>query len=163
MRPLGETIAKNEQPTFLIATTKDGKTTESQAYYPDISYNQEEAKWEYSSTWDTTTLDHLAEVEEIRVKGTGLDNALPKTGMAEAMKGFKDFCAALDTGGGANGGDGGDGGAPDRALVERQGRYSRRHETEGSNEEALRDVADDGAAFGRRPRGRPARMAVRSR
>jgi hypothetical protein len=110
VKALGETIAKNEQPTFLIATTKDGKTTESQAYYPDISYNQEEAKWEYSSTWDTTTLDHLAEVEEIRVKGTGLDNALPKTGMAEAIKGFKDFCAALDTGGGGDAGGGAQGG-----------------------------------------------------
>lgn len=109
VKTLGETIAKNEQPTFTIVTTKDGKDTESQAYYPDISYNQEEAKWEYSTTWDTTTLEHLVGVQEIKVKGTGLDATFPKTGMDEAIKSFKDFCAALDAGGG-EGGDGGDGG-----------------------------------------------------
>ncbi len=112
VKTLGETIARNGQPSFTIATTKGGKSEESQAYYPDITYNQEEAKWEYSSTWDATTLDHFAGVDEIKIKGTGLDATLPKMGMADAIKSFKDFCASLDTGGGTDGGGdgGGDGG-----------------------------------------------------
>src|SRR5262249_40225060 len=44
VKALGDTIAKNEQPTFTISSTKTGKTETSEPYYPDISYNQEEAR-----------------------------------------------------------------------------------------------------------------------
>jgi len=109
VKALGDVIAKNQQPTFTIATTVNGKAEESEPYYPDISYNQEESRWEYSSAWDTTILDHLAGAQSIKLKGTGLDVDLPQTGLADALKGFKQFCDALDTGGGGGEGTGGEG------------------------------------------------------
>ncbi|MBN8996478.1 MAG: hypothetical protein J0H94_14755 [Rhizobiales bacterium] len=109
VKALGEVIAQNQQPTFTIATTVNGKSEESEPYYPDISYNQEESRWEYSSAWDTTILDHLAGAQSIRLKGTGLDIELPQTGLADSLKGFKQFCDTLDTGGGEGEGTGGEG------------------------------------------------------
>jgi len=116
VKALGDVIAQNHQPTFTIATTKDGKTEESEPYYPDISFNSEESRWEYSTPWDTTILDHLADVQSVKLKGTGLDVELPQAGLADSVKGFKTFCDTLDTGGGDGGGDGtggegGDGGS----------------------------------------------------
>lgn len=106
VKALGDVIAKNQQPTFTIATTKDGKSEESEPYYPDISFNSEESRWEYSTPWDTTILDHFMGVQSVKLKGTGLDVELPQTGLADAVKGFKAFCDTLDTGGGEGGGEG---------------------------------------------------------
>jgi hypothetical protein len=106
VKALGDVIAKNQQPTFTISTTRDGKTEESEPYYPDISFNSEESRWEYSTPWDTTILDHLVGVQSVKLKGTGLDVQLPQTGLADSVKGFKAFCDTLDTGGGEGGGEG---------------------------------------------------------
>jgi hypothetical protein len=58
VKALGDMIAKNEQPTFSIASTKAGKTESSEPYYPDIGFNQAEGRWEYSTIWSTPTRWH---------------------------------------------------------------------------------------------------------
>jgi hypothetical protein len=114
-KELGASIAGNQQPTVSLETTKDGKTEESEAFYPDISFSQTESVWEYSTIWDLATIEHLATVDEIRVKGTGVDRVLPTKAMKKSLEDFKTFCAGLNAaagGGGGGGGDGGDSGAP---------------------------------------------------
>jgi hypothetical protein len=96
VKALGDTIAKNEQPTFTIASTKAGKTESSEPYYPDVSFNQEEARWEYSTIWDIGILDHLVDADQIALKGTGVDSTLPTQAMKESLGKLKAFCGSLN-------------------------------------------------------------------
>ena len=96
VKALGDTIGKNEQPTFTISSTKTGKTETSEPYYPDISYNQEESRWEYSTIWDIGILDHLVDADQMVVKGTGLNATLPADGMKDSLSKLKTFCASLN-------------------------------------------------------------------
>jgi hypothetical protein len=98
VKALGDTIAKNQQPTFTISSTKAGKTETSEPYYPDVSFNQEEARWEYSTIWDIGILDHLIDADQISLKGTGLDTTLPTQSMKESLTKLKAFCASLNSG-----------------------------------------------------------------
>jgi hypothetical protein len=97
VKALGDTIAKNQQPSFTITSTKAGKADTSQPYYPDISFNQEEAHWEYTTMWDIGMLDHLVGVEQVAVKGTGLDLRLPTEAMQDSLGKLKGFCASLNS------------------------------------------------------------------
>ena len=98
VKALGDTIAKNQQPTFTISSTKAGKTETSEPYYPDISFNQEEARWEYSTIWDIGILDHLIDADQIALKGTGIDTTLPTQTMKESLTKLKGFCGSLNSG-----------------------------------------------------------------
>jgi hypothetical protein len=98
VKALGDTISKNQQPSFTITSTKAGKAETSEPYYPDISFNQEETRWEYSTMWDIGMLEHLVGVEQVAVKGTGLDVTLPLDGMQETLSKLKGFCASLNSG-----------------------------------------------------------------
>jgi hypothetical protein len=99
VKALGDTIGKNGQPTFTISSTKAGKTETSEPYYPDISYNQEESRWEYSTIWDIGILDHLIDADQMALKGTGLDAPLPTEGMKDSLSKLKAFCGSLNSGG----------------------------------------------------------------
>lgn len=96
VKALGDTIAKNQQPTFAVSSTKAGKTETSEPYFPDIAYNQEETRWEYSTIWDIGILDHLADADQMALKGTGLDVTLPTQSMKESLSKLKTFCASLN-------------------------------------------------------------------
>jgi hypothetical protein len=98
VKALGDTISKNQQPSFTITSTKAGKAETSEPYYPDISFNQEEVRWEYSTMWDIGMLDHLVGVEQVAVKGTGLDVTLPTEAMQDSLGKLKGFCASLNSG-----------------------------------------------------------------
>lgn len=98
VKALGDAISKNQQPSFTITSTKAGKAETSEPYYPDISFNQEETRWEYSTMWDIGMLEHLVGVEQVAVKGTGLDVTLPVQAMQESLSKLKGFCASLNSG-----------------------------------------------------------------
>ena len=67
VKALGDTIGKNQQPSFTITSIKAGTAETSEPYYPDISFNQEETRWEYSTAWDISMFDHLVGVEQVAV------------------------------------------------------------------------------------------------
>jgi hypothetical protein len=96
VKALGDTIAKNQQPSFTISSTTAGKTETSEPYYPDISFNQEEARWEYSTVWDISMLDHLANADQMALKGTGIDVTEPTQSMKETLGKLKTFCTSLN-------------------------------------------------------------------
>lgn len=95
VKALGDTIAKNQQPTFTISSTKAGKTDTSEPFMPDISFNQDESRWEYSTTWEISLLDHLVDADQIALKGTGLDATEPTQSMKESLGKLKAFCTSL--------------------------------------------------------------------
>jgi hypothetical protein len=99
VRALGDTIAKNQQPSFTITSTKAGKPETSEPYYPDISFNQQEARWEFQTMWDIGMLEHLVGADQVSVKGVGLDMALPTQAMQDSLGKLKAFCTTLNAGG----------------------------------------------------------------
>ena len=96
VKALGDTIAKNQQPSFTITSTKAGKPETSEPYYPDISFNQQEARWEYQTMWDIGMLEHLVGADQVSVKGIGLDVALPTAAMQDSLAKLKGFCTSLN-------------------------------------------------------------------
>ena len=94
-KQLGTTIANGEQPIFsLVVSTPSGKEERSD-YYPDMSFSQMAGLWEYSTIWDLGALDHLVAAKEIRIRGTGIDMALPTKAMTELLKQFKSSCEGM--------------------------------------------------------------------
>jgi hypothetical protein len=98
VKALGDTIAKNQQPSFTITSTKAGKSETSEPYYPDISFNQQEARWEYQMMWDIGMLDHLLGADQVSVKGVGLNLTLPSEAMRDSLGKLKGFCTSLNAG-----------------------------------------------------------------
>jgi hypothetical protein len=96
VKALGDTIAKNQQPSFTITSSKAGKAETSEPYYPDVSFNQQEARWEYQTMWDIGMLEHLVGVDQVSVKGIGLDVLLPTQAMQDSLGQLKGFCTSLN-------------------------------------------------------------------
>jgi hypothetical protein len=105
VKALGDTIAKNEQPSFTLVSTKGGKSETSDPYYPELSYNQEEARWEYSADWDTDMLAKLVGADRLAIKGTGVDLPLPTQAMQDSLGKLKAFCDKLNSADDAAGND----------------------------------------------------------
>lgn len=94
-KQLGAAIANGEQPTFALVVEGEAGKSESSDYYPEIGFSQMEGLWEYSTIWDLATLDHLLTAKAIRVKGTGIDVALPTATLTKSLQDFKAACEKL--------------------------------------------------------------------
>jgi hypothetical protein len=91
---LGDAIANGERPVFALLFDGAEDDFFSQ-YLPDLDFSEMWGEWEYAAHWSPGVLDAMLAAKQTRVRGPGVDMALPGGG-AEAIGAFKAACEKID-------------------------------------------------------------------